>query len=157
MCDYSLMMVRSRLAVEGEELVAHRFRSGTVGLVSCFDFNCWQGRRPLGWKARLKQWFSADEEPSPVVCVPPGAHLLLYGVPRSLQQQYHVGESVEAVFTEISAEVGQHRDALRIGNESILMLMLLPEGQRLKVLNLSSDEDTQTTPSESRLSLSEVR
>jgi hypothetical protein len=27
MCDYALMMVRSRLAVEGEELAAHRFRS----------------------------------------------------------------------------------------------------------------------------------
>jgi hypothetical protein len=34
MCDYSLMMVRSRLAVEGEGLVAHKFQSGSVRLVS---------------------------------------------------------------------------------------------------------------------------
>lgn len=153
MCDYSLMMVHSRLAVDGEELIAHRFRSGSVGLVSCFDFTCWQNRRPVGWKARIKQWFSADEEPAPVVCIPPGARLLLYGIPRSLQQEIHVGESVEATFTEISAEVGQHRDALRIGGESILMLMALPEGQRLKVLRLSSEEDGVTAPSIGRLAL----
>jgi len=153
MCDYSLMMVQSRLAVDGEELVAHRFRSGTVGLVSCFDFSCWQSKRPVGWKARVKSWFSADEEPAPVVCIPPGARLLLYGVPKSLQQEFHIEESVEATFTEISAQEGQHRDALRIGNESILMLMLLPEGQRLKVLRLSSEEDMVTTPGVNELAL----
>jgi hypothetical protein len=53
MCDYSLMMVRSRLAVEGEELVAHRFQSGTVGLVSCADFSTWINERPIGFWQRL--------------------------------------------------------------------------------------------------------
>jgi hypothetical protein len=27
MCDYSLMMIPNRLAIEGEELVAHKFDS----------------------------------------------------------------------------------------------------------------------------------
>ena len=38
MCDYSLMMVPNRLAIEGEELVAHSFQSGTTGFVSSPDF-----------------------------------------------------------------------------------------------------------------------
>jgi len=31
MCDYSLMIVPNRLAIEGEDLVAHKFQSGTTG------------------------------------------------------------------------------------------------------------------------------
>jgi hypothetical protein len=34
MCDYSLAHYPNRLAVEGEQLVVHRFSSGTVGLAS---------------------------------------------------------------------------------------------------------------------------
>jgi hypothetical protein len=32
MCDYSLAGVPNRLAVEGEQLVVHRFPTGSVGL-----------------------------------------------------------------------------------------------------------------------------
>jgi hypothetical protein len=34
MCDYSLMAVPNRLAQENEELVAHRFPTGSMGLAS---------------------------------------------------------------------------------------------------------------------------
>ena len=37
MCDYSLMAVPNRLAREGEELVAHRFPTGSLGLASPMD------------------------------------------------------------------------------------------------------------------------
>ena len=37
MCDYSLMAVPNRLAQEGEELVAHRFPTGSLGLASPGD------------------------------------------------------------------------------------------------------------------------
>jgi len=37
MCDYSLMAVPNRLAQEGEELVAHRFPTGSLGLASPAD------------------------------------------------------------------------------------------------------------------------
>jgi hypothetical protein len=142
MCDYSLMMVRSRLAVEGEELVAHKFQSGSVGLVSCPDFNTWLNRRPIGfWQ--LKWWFSADEEPAPVVCIPPGAQLLVVGISRSLQKQFNLREFEKATFTETSAEPRWHRDALCLANGSILLLRLLPEGQRLRVLRLASREDVE--------------
>ena len=143
MCDYSLMMVRSRLAVEEEELVAHRFQSGSVGLVSCPDFNAWLNRRPIGFWQRLKSWFSADEEPAAVVCIPPGAQLLVVGISRSLQKQFDLRESEEVTFTQTSAEPRWHRDALCFDNGSILLLGFLPEGQRLRVLRLASREDAE--------------
>src|ERR1700689_2479762 len=34
MCDYSLMAVPNRLAAEGEDLIAHRFPTGSMGLAS---------------------------------------------------------------------------------------------------------------------------
>ena len=39
---YSLIKPGNRLAVEGEELVAHRFHDGAVGMVSRADFERWQ-------------------------------------------------------------------------------------------------------------------
>src|SRR6185437_136278 len=75
MCDYSLMMIPNRLAIEGEELVAHRFQSGSLGLVSCFDYDRWLNQRPKSIWQRFKAWCSADNEPTPVVCIPPGARL----------------------------------------------------------------------------------
>ena len=150
MCDYSLMMVRNRLAVEGEELVAHRFQSGSVGLVSCPDFNTWLNRRPIGFWNRLKWWFSADQEPAPVVCIPPGAQLLVVGISRSLQKQFNIRELEEATFTQTSAEPRWHRDALCFANGSILMLGLLPERQRLRVLRLASRADVEPLRTEAR-------
>ena len=143
MCDYSLMMVRSRLAVEGEELVAHKFQSGSVGLVSCPDFNTWLNRRPMGFWQRLKGWFSSDEEPAPVVCIPPGAQLLVVDISRSLQKQFNLREFEAPTFTQNSAELRWHRDALCFANGSILLLGFLPEGQRLRVLRLSSQESAE--------------
>src|ERR1700736_3170740 len=102
MCDYSLMMVRSRLAVEGEELAAHRFQSGSMGLVSRSDFHTWLNQRPMGLWQRLKCWFSSDEELAPVVCIPPGAQLMLFGISQSLQKQFSLGDCEEVTFTEIS-------------------------------------------------------
>jgi hypothetical protein len=37
MCDYSLMAIPNRSAVSGEELVIHRFETGSVGLASAFN------------------------------------------------------------------------------------------------------------------------
>ncbi|HEX5482199.1 MAG TPA: hypothetical protein VFZ08_06190, partial [Terriglobia bacterium] len=37
MCDYSLMCVPNRLAKEGEDLVMHRFPTGSLGFASPSD------------------------------------------------------------------------------------------------------------------------
>jgi hypothetical protein len=64
MCDYSLVSVPNRLAVEGEQLVAYRFSTGAMGLTSG-DASLW------------RLWFKQ----TPAVCVPPGARLLLRDIP----------------------------------------------------------------------------
>ena len=67
MCDYSLAGVPNRLAEEGEQLVACRFSTGSMGLTSG-DASLW------------RLWFKQ----TPAVCVPPGARLLLHDIPKDL-------------------------------------------------------------------------
>src|SRR5947209_7285546 len=112
MCDYSLMMAPNRLAVEGEELVAHKFKCGSTGIVSAQDFNNWGHREPRTFRQWFRDGFAPVPEPSPVVCLPPGARLQLLGVPEVLKSEIAQNLSEEVVFTQISAEANQHRDAL---------------------------------------------
>jgi len=141
MCDYSLMMIPNRLAIEGEELVAHRFQSGSLGLVSCFDYDRWLNQRPKSIWQRFKAWCSADNEPTPVVCIPPGARLRVDRLPEILKEQFQLGSFEDATFTEISADANGYRDAFCFDNGAIVSLVLFAEGQRLRVLQLSSSED----------------
>lgn len=141
MCDYSLMMIPNRLTIEGEELVAHRFQSGSLGLVSCFDYESWLNQRSRSIWQKFKAWCQSDGEPTPVVCIPPGACLRLDGLPECLKDQFHLSSWEEAIFTQLSAETNQHRDALCFYNRAIVLLELLPEGQKVKVLRLSSQEE----------------
>src|SRR5437899_13064216 len=74
MCDYSLAGLPSRLAVEGEQLVVHRFPTGSLGLASpCPSVSRWRATKQI-----------------PAVCIPPGARLLLRDIPKGLQQQFSV-------------------------------------------------------------------
>ena len=52
MCDYSLAGLRTRLAVEGEELVLYRFPTGSLGLTSPAEL---EGHRKefRGWQHRF--------------------------------------------------------------------------------------------------------
>ena len=87
MCDYSLAGIPSRLAVEGEQLVVHRFPTGSLGLAS-----------PCA--SASKQWFPKQ---TPAVCVPPGARLLLKEIPKCLQREIGVGPAEEVIFVQLSA------------------------------------------------------
>jgi hypothetical protein len=84
MCDYSLAHFRSRLAVEGEPLVVHRFPSGSRGLASLDP-----GLKELVFRCSTT-----------AVCVPPGARLLLRDIPKSLQPLLGVGEVEEVTFVQ---------------------------------------------------------
>ena len=150
MCDYSLMMIDNRLAVEGEQLVAHRFRSGSVGLVSMLDFTKWRSRPRGGFWQRCRECFSVRHEPAPVVCIPPGARLRLERVPQTLRDRLGLNGLEDATFTQISADVNWHRDALRFSNQVTILLQALPEGQTLKVLGLSSSEAHEPVPASVR-------
>jgi hypothetical protein len=150
MCDYSLMSFPNRLAIEGEELVVHRFLSGAKGLAALSDLQ----RLPLalpvrrkslrsllsGICSRLGEIVSAPDESKsvPAVCIPPGARLLLRDIPEHLQNQLGIHQVEEVTFTELTSTEFSYRDAVRFRNGIETILQQLREGQRVRVLNLSS-------------------
>ena len=143
MCDYSLMSLPNRLAVCGEELVVHRFELGSMGLASVSDVSQIQSVPEVpvtGFFARLKKvLFPPVPQQCPAVCIPPGARLLVRDIPEQLQREMSVSGAVqEVVFTQL-ATVG-FRDAVRFKNVLELLMQRLTEGQRVRVLTLSSEE-----------------
>jgi hypothetical protein len=153
MCDYSLHTFPNRLAVDGEELVVHRFGGASLGLASAADIappipatRCKTARRTLWSWAVLKEWFRAQqprwevERRTPAVCVPPGATLMLKDIPKSLQRELGVAETEEVRFVQTSAEVNTYRDAVRFSNGRQVLLQGLREGQRATVLSLGPTE-----------------
>ncbi len=145
MCDYSLMAVPNRLAREGEELVAHRFPTGSLGLASPDDIKRVAdppapAQRSF-WCA-VKDFFNPPKtEPVPAVCIPPGARLKLHDIPARLQHDMAVGPVEDVTFTQLTAAVNSYRDAVRFPNGREVRLQELREGQRVTVLDLSAAEE----------------
>src|SRR5712692_652036 len=125
MCDYSLAGIPNRLAVESEELVVHRFSTGSIGLASpCASVSRWSAKQ------------------NTAVCVPPGARLILNDVPERLQHDLAVGPIEEVTFVQLSATPYQFRDAVRFSNGREIRLQELSEGMRVRVLKMSLPEDS---------------
>jgi len=125
------MSIPNRLARAGEELVTHRFHTGSLGLAA-------PEPKPAGFWAALKRSFSPQV--TPAVCIPPGATLTLRDIPTPLRREIGI-ESVEQVtFTQISASDNNYRDAVRFANGREVRLQELCEGMRVRVDNLSSRE-----------------
>lgn len=126
MCDYSLAGIPNRLAVEGEQLVVHRFPA-SLGLASPCS--------PLA-----QSW---SEKATFAVCIPPGARLLLRDIPEDLQSRFHVGATEAVTFAQLSATAFQYRDAVRFKNGQEILLQKLKCGQRVDVLCLSGTDTGQ--------------
>ena len=147
MCDYSLMAVQNRLAVCGEDLVVHRFEIRSMGLVSVADAEALKLReeppaRTFGEKLR-RMLFPKEPELCPVVCIPPGARLLLRDIPEKLQRELKLDSAEqEVVFTEL--ETTGYRDAVRFASGAEVLLQRLSEGMRVRVLALSSEQDEES-------------
>ena len=144
MCDYSLHVYPNRLAVDGEELVVHRFGGASLGLVSPGDLQTVMARTECDtlW-CKIKQWFKAQWELQPnvpAVCVPPGARLMLADIPKGLRRELRVGEVEEVKFVQTGAEPNTYRDAVRFENGREILLQALDEGQRVLVLSLEPKE-----------------
>jgi hypothetical protein len=145
MCDYSLMAVPNRLARQGEELVVHRFPTGSIGLASPGDVTCaaapHRARGKSFWVS-VREFFNLSESrPVPAVCIPPGASLMLHDIPARMQDGLGLRSDEEVTFTQISAAVNSYRDAVRFWNGCEVRLQELSEGQRVKVLDLSLAEE----------------
>jgi hypothetical protein len=131
MCDYSLMSIPNRLAVAGEELVTHRFQSGSIGLASP------QARSKGFWEA-LRRSFSPPV--TPAVCIPPGAKLMLQDIPAQMQREIGTDAVEEVTFTQLTAADNNYRDAVRFRNGREVRLQELCDGMRVRVLDLCGSE-----------------
>ena len=120
MCDYSLARIPNRLAVEGEQLVVHRFPTGTLGMASPCPLPLSKG--------------------TPAVCIPPGASLRLRDIPEALQLRLGLNATEEVTFVQLSAEAYQYRDAVRFQNGREILLQKLGCGQQVEVLSLASGD-----------------
>jgi hypothetical protein len=142
MCDYSLHGIPNRLAVEGDELVVHRFETSTIGLCAACELDRPSLAPPAGVWGRLKQFFEAPVlHRVSAVCVPPGARLILKGIPKHLQREWAVGEEEKVVFTQITAASNVHRDALRLPNGREILLQHIREGLRVQVASLGGGSE----------------
>jgi hypothetical protein len=139
------MAVPNRLAREGEDLVAHRFPTGSMGLASPKDLRrLAEPTAPVRksvWCV-VKDFFNPPKtEPVPAVCIPPGARLQLQDIPVRLQNDLGVGMVENVKFTQITAAVNSYRDAVEFTNGRMLRLQELREGQRVHVVDLSMAEE----------------
>ena len=141
MCDYSLYSFENRLADEGEDLTLYKFDSGTLGFVSTSDLARTQiAKMQTGWWNHVTHWLQGKRATRlPAVCVPPGARLLLTGVPLQVQKSLGVGPDEVVVFAEISSESYSYRDALLLPNGTRVLLQDLPPGIHALVLTTSSE------------------
>lgn len=170
--DYSLIKLRNRLAVEGEELVVHRFRSGMTKMVARLDFERWRRASTetehsvvaseshkgvwqsikncctdfLTYYGFIDADASSAEEPGPVVAIPSEALLRVFGLSSTWQEQYHLGSFEDALFIELSPSSGVSNQGLCFGNGVVIPLRLLHEGQRVKVLRSSWAESLEPDP-----------
>jgi len=146
MCDYSLAALPNRLAVEGEELVVHRFRTGSKGLATPAELQALLERREQATPKNFWKWLKGIFEVSAscpnvtAVCIPPGAQLVLKNVPQDLQSQWGVQDAAAVSFVQLSAAENTYRDAVALRNGRQILLQNLREGMLLKVLSLGAVE-----------------
>lgn len=153
MCDYSLCGLPTRLANEGEELVVHKFNNGILGLVSPTDL-CFAKSREIAnqkrslW-AKFVQLFEIESvhDPATVVCMPPGAVLMMRDIPSPLQRRWDLRDEEEVVFCQLSARTYSHRDAIRLKSGREVVLQCLHVGIRFDVLSLGDSPVTRETGS----------
>ena len=144
MCDYSLMAFPNRLARESEDLVVHRFSSGSLGLASPPDL--YKASQPAitccrSWWKAFQDWFTPPQtSPVTAVCIPPSAHLILRDISSGLQSEYGLQPEEEVTFVQLSAEPHTYRDAVRFRNGRSVRLQDLREGQRVTVVDLGDAE-----------------
>jgi hypothetical protein len=143
MCDYSLSGMRSRLAVEGEELIVHKFPTQSIGLVSPPDLQPRAATSESGkanlWKRIMNFFGAGDFSEAPAVCVPPGARLMLKNIPDDLQRTWNVGKEETVLFLQTSMEANTYRDAIMFTNGCQIHLQELSEGIPVWVVSLGGD------------------
>lgn len=155
MRDYSLHPNPNRLAEEGEDLVLYRFESGALGFASSLDLvraeNAVRAEPEKFWSRLKEMFFGRRAAHFPAVVVPPGARLLLDGVPPNVQTSLQVAPSEVVVFGEISDRSYSYRDVFLLPDGTRVLLQDLPEGVHALVLTLSSEPVSETADKEANV------
>jgi hypothetical protein len=143
MCDYSLYSIPNRLAQEGEDLVLHKFGTGSLGFVAAGDLiecEAAEEKNSSSFWGAMKDWLLLPRNTAqiPAIYVPPGAQLLLDEIPASVQRSLCIQPCEVAVFIELHAQSYSYRDALLLPNATRVLLQDLPEGIHAIVLSTSS-------------------
>jgi len=151
MCDYSLGGLANRLAVDGEELIVHRFTTNSIGLASPADLQREtreERQQDQSLWYRIKSIFAAASDCSSVraVCVPPGARLVLKNIPFDLRCKWSVDADESVFFVQTSAEVNTYRDAVYFRTGRQVLLQELREGMQVTVVSLSGDFSGEPKP-----------
>jgi hypothetical protein len=145
MCDYSLGGLPNRLAIEGEELVVHRFSTGSIGLAASADVcpnSAAEGKKTFWQVVKNFFDFSVDTRAVPAVCVPPGAQLSWKPFPARLQHKWGLADDEKDLgvrFVQTNADENRYRDALELPNGRQILLQDLAEGLRLKLTSFGGD------------------
>jgi len=156
MCDYSLCGLPTRLAAEGEQLVVHRFRTGSLGLASPAELTA--ALRPREHRRSFWEWLKSafdDSTTGPqvtAICIPPGAQLTLRSIPLDLQKRWNVNAQESVFFVQTSANVNSYRDAVQFGSGLKVLLQDLRQGMPVQVESLGGE-----TPVEERDLVLELR
>lgn len=149
MCK-SLHKTHNRVAEPGEEVILHRFETGTLEFVSLDELMTLKTANNIKtrrfWKA-LKDCLVHRSSPSVgAVCIPSGTRLLLTEVPRHVQQSLRIGASELVAFTEVREPTYSYRDALVLQNGTRVLLQDLPQGLLAIVLSVSPDAEEELVP-----------
>jgi hypothetical protein len=92
----------------------------------------------------------------PAVCIPPGARLLVDGIPSPMQKRFGVGPREEVTFVQLTAEPFRYRDAIRFHNGQEVLLQKLSDGLRMDVPCLALAEETPARKPAARTSILEL-
>jgi hypothetical protein len=143
MCDYSLYTVKNRLACESDDLVLHRFDTGSLGFCAAAELQREMDRSALarGWSSFMRWLFPRKQCGLTAVCIPPGARLLVSEVPNAVRPFWGAWELKTVDFTQLSERSYAYRDALRLPHGETILLQRLPEGLRATVMALAPDEE----------------
>jgi hypothetical protein len=148
MCDYSLYTVNNRLACESDDLVLHRFDTGSIGFCAAAELHYEMSRGGLarGWTSFIRWLFPRKKCGLTAVCIPPGARLLVSEVPPCWRPMLGVSLLQMVEFTQLSEMSYAYRDALRFADGKTVLLQKLPEGLRATVMALAPEEETPEVP-----------
>ena len=140
MCDYSLVGLINRLAIEGEDLTSFRLHNGSVGFcepAQAEAHNKWtKDLHYIGPRA-----ITGPEPAINPVCIPPGAQLTLENLPKGLRKEHKLQASELVTFDQLPPKEKSHRDAVKFSNGVTLTLQLLGEGVQAHVLSTAGSTE----------------